>query len=224
MTYYSSYICVQFSDASNLFCIAAVDPGFFAPWSYIFQFIISHTRMWAFLHQEGKVFFHIQTKRLGHFHHRINCGAGLSSSRGIAEQPVAAPYGYGSDTVLAHVIGKTTATILQIIFGIWPLVSGIDNRLIHPRSLNWALFLQLGPERFQDFGSLLVSVSMPLFIAIIIFPAISFNGKQLVTIHYALDCRLRQITLLLGRNGITKLPTDMGPTGFAHNIRQMLYP
>ena len=57
---------------------------------------------------------------------------------------------------------------------------------------------------------------------ILIFPAVTFNRKQLVTVLDALYRRFRQIVFLSGRNGITKLPTDMCPAGLTHDIRQIV--
>ena len=89
------------SGESNLLCKPAVDPGFLAPRRQFLQFLIRHANMRTLFQEERQVSFHIQAMCLSHFHHRVDCSAGLGSAGSITEQPVLSSNREGTDAILA---------------------------------------------------------------------------------------------------------------------------
>ncbi len=134
---------------------------------------------------------------LGHFHHGIYSGAGVSTFRRITEQPVPATYTERANCFFGIVVGKTASTVFEIGFQIRLSVERILNSL--PQTTALVVILQLiqpVPERSQNRRGFLQAVFVPLLCAVAVLPAIPLNGKKLIAIDNSLHEMLEALRIV----------------------------
>lgn len=111
-----------------LHCPGTVNFYILIPWGQFCQGTVSHFCTWQTIQQVFQIFIDIQVMCPCHLNHNIYSCTGLSSFRGIAEQPVFPAHCKRTDRILGKIVGKTAPTIFQICQKLPLMVLGIVHR------------------------------------------------------------------------------------------------
>ena len=159
--------------------------------------------------------------RLCHFNHCVDHRTSIGPFDRITEQPVLPAHSEWTDRILAEIVGKATASILQIDFCCITSVEDIIYCFIHLAIPNGFLPVKPQPESLQNRFFLPDTQLLPFFIiARIFFVNGVLYSKQTVTVLDSLYYQLAVIILFPFGNGITKVPTNVCPAGTAPDIWQ----